>query len=121
MNRTFADYFEDLLNVDAPNIFRIEFDSNTEQSNDDEVEIKRVIFNEPATIVFWTDGTKTVVKSAPKEKFDKEKGLAMAISKKAFGNTGAYWTDFEDGDQLQIIINGVVYLTDTTRAVLVKH
>lgn len=29
------------------------------------------------------------------------------------------WTDFEDGDQLQIKINGITYLTDTTRAVLV--
>ena len=31
------------------------------------------------------------------------------------------WTDFEDGDQLQIKIDGVTYLTDTTRAVLVKR
>ena len=30
------------------------------------------------------------------------------------------WKDFEDGDQLQIKINGVTYLTDTTRAVLVN-
>ena len=30
------------------------------------------------------------------------------------------WRDYEDGDQLQIVINGVTYLTDTTRAVLVK-
>ena len=29
------------------------------------------------------------------------------------------WTDFEDGDQIQIKIGGVTYLTDTTRAVLV--
>lgn len=31
------------------------------------------------------------------------------------------WRDYEDGDQLQIQINGVTYLTDTTRAVLVSH
>lgn len=31
------------------------------------------------------------------------------------------WRDYEDGDQLQIRINGVTYLTDTTRAVLVQH
>lgn len=29
------------------------------------------------------------------------------------------WTDYSDGDQLQITIDGVTYLTDTTRAVLV--
>lgn len=42
--------------------------------------IKNVIFNPPATIVFWKDGTKTVVK-AQGETFDPEKGLAMAISR----------------------------------------
>lgn len=57
-------------------------------------EIKDVIFNDPATIVFWADGTKTVVK-ADKEDFDPEKGLAMAISKKAFGNKGNYFDIFK--------------------------
>lgn len=42
--------------------------------------IKNVIFNPPATIVFWKDGSKTVVK-AQGETFDPEKGLAMAISR----------------------------------------
>lgn len=46
--------------------------------------IKRVISNDPATIVFWDDNTKTVVK-ADREMFDKEKGLAMAICKKVYG------------------------------------
>lgn len=50
--------------------------------------IKKVIFNNPATIVFWSDGTKTVVK-ADNEAFDKEKGLAMAISKKFMGKTNS--------------------------------
>lgn len=52
--------------------------------------IVKVIFNEPATIVFWMDGTKTVVK-AHNEPFDKEKGLAMAVTKKFFGNEGNYY------------------------------
>lgn len=47
--------------------------------------IKKVIFNEPATIVFWDDDTKTVVKSSGNDIFDPEKGLAMAIAKKAMG------------------------------------
>lgn len=53
-------------------------------------EIKNVIFNDPATIVFWEDGTKTVVKCQDGDKFDHEKGLAMAIAKKAYGNKGSY-------------------------------
>jgi hypothetical protein len=63
--------------------------------------ISKVVFNDPATIVFWADGTKTVVKAVD-EPFDKEKGLAMAICKKIFGNKGNYfnvikeWTEKED-------------------------
>ena len=53
-------------------------------------EIKNVIFNNPATIVFWEDGTKTVVKCQDGDEFDPEKGLAMAIAKKAYGNKGNY-------------------------------
>lgn len=56
--------------------------------------IKNVIFNPPATIIFWQDDTKTVVK-AVNEPYDPEKGLAMAISKKAFGNNQSYYSIFE--------------------------
>ena len=54
-------------------------------------EIKNVIFNDPATIVFWEDGTKTVVKCQDGDEFDPEKGLVMAIAKKAYGNKGSYY------------------------------
>ena len=54
-------------------------------------EIKNVIFNPPATIVFWTDDSKTVVKTQNGEEFDPEKGLSMAIAKKHFGNNGNYF------------------------------
>lgn len=56
--------------------------------------IKDVIFNPPATIVLWNDGTKTVVK-AENEVFDKEKGLAMAICKRTNGNNGRYFEAFK--------------------------
>lgn len=52
--------------------------------------IKKVIFNDPATIVFWFDGTKTVVKCQNGEKFDKEKGLALCFMKKVRGNLGNF-------------------------------
>ena len=55
--------------------------------------IKNVIFNDPATIVFWHDGTKTVVKCDEYDIFDPEKGLAMAISKKFLGNQGNYYNE----------------------------
>lgn len=56
--------------------------------------IKDVIFNDPATIVFWIDGSKTVVKCQKGETFDPEKGLAMAISKKFLGNDYGYYETF---------------------------
>ena len=58
--------------------------------------IKNVIFNKPATIVFWEDGSKTVVKCQDGDIYDPEKGLAMAISKKALGNQGNYCNEFKN-------------------------
>lgn len=52
--------------------------------------IIKVVFNDPATIVFWNDGSKTVVKCNPEDTFDPEKGLAIACMKKLFGNKGYY-------------------------------
>lgn len=73
--------------------------------------IKKAIFNPPATIVLWEDGTKTVVKAnEPRKKmvvkpdkiefedttaYDPEKGLAMCIAKKALGNKGNYYNEFK--------------------------
>lgn len=58
--------------------------------------IKKVIFNEPATIVIWEDGTKTIVKCAEDEAYDKEKGLALCYMKKALGNKGNYNNIFRE-------------------------
>lgn len=58
--------------------------------------IKEVIFDNPATIVYWKDGTKTVVKCQEGEIFDKEKGLAMAICKKVMSNKGNYNNQFHN-------------------------
>lgn len=52
-----------------------------------QIEIKKVIYNNPATIVFWTDGTKTIVKCSKTDIFDEQTGLLMCIAKKFLGNT----------------------------------
>ena len=57
--------------------------------------IKNVIFNPPATIVFWTDGSKTVVKCNAKDEFDPEKGLAMAIAKRCAGNSDDFYKEIK--------------------------
>lgn len=58
--------------------------------------IKNVIFAPPATIVYWSDGSKTVVKCSEKDVFDQEKGLAMAIAKRCGGNKGSYYKEIQN-------------------------
>ena len=58
--------------------------------------IKDVIFAPPATIVYWSDGSKTVVKCSEKDVFDPEKGLAMAIAKRCGGNKGNYYKEIQN-------------------------
>ena len=49
--------------------------------------IDRVIYNDPATIVIWQDGSKTVVKCQPGDTFDERTGLLLCIAKKAMGGS----------------------------------
>lgn len=57
--------------------------------------IKKVIFNNPATIVYWEDGTKTVVKCGKDDTYSEEAGLALCFMKKALGNKGNYNNTFK--------------------------
>lgn len=70
-----------------PNIFDR---SNTMARLNGRPAIKRVIFNDPATIVIWSDDSKTVVKCQENDEYSEEIGLAMCIAKKYFGNQGNY-------------------------------
>ena len=54
--------------------------------SDSKLKIKKVIFNNPATIVYWDDDTRTVVKCQDGDVYDKEKGLALCYMKKIIGN-----------------------------------
>lgn len=57
--------------------------------------IEKVIFNDPATIVLWKDGTKTVVKCQEGDEYSKETGLALCIAKKALGNKSNFNNEFK--------------------------
>lgn len=50
-------------------------------------DIRRIVFSGPATIVFWEDNTKTVVKAMAGEKVENYAGFAAACMKKMFGST----------------------------------
>lgn len=57
----------------------------------------KIILNDPATIILWSDNTKTIVKKNSKDKkFDPEKGIALCYMKKALGNKGNYNNVFKD-------------------------
>lgn len=52
-------------------------------------DVERVIYSGPATIVFWKDGTKTVVKCSKDEAFDPAIAILWCFLKKYFGSTSA--------------------------------
>jgi len=58
---------------------------------------ERVIYNDRATICYWKDGTKTVVKTSINEPFVKEFGVALAIVKKLYGSRSAFLRDVANG------------------------
>ena len=59
-----------------------------------ELQIQRIIVNNLATIVFWEDGTKTVVKISDADmedgKYDIYAGVSYAIAKKLFGSNSSF-------------------------------
>lgn len=74
------------------------FNFKRELSNEEKMNpanIKKVIFNHPATIVIYNDDTKMVVKCND-EDFDEEKGLAMIFMNLAFGNNRSARKRFVD-------------------------
>ena len=48
--------------------------------------IKKIVYNPPATIVFWNDGTKTVSKCESGDIYTKEMGFMLCVLKKKYGN-----------------------------------
>ena len=65
--------------------------------------IDRVIFNDPATVILWNDGSKTVVKRSDDDIWDSEKGFCMAIIKKLYGNTSFIKRFMEPEEDIQIL------------------
>ena len=68
-------------------ILRTIFDEDHSHAN--MLKIKRVVYNNPYTIVYWTDGSNTRVKTVGGDKFNKEIGLQTAITRKYFEQLGS--------------------------------
>lgn len=58
--------------------------------DDEPLEIEKVIFSGKATIVFWNNGEKSVVKCQKGDAYSQEEGLAMAICKMMYGNDNTF-------------------------------
>lgn len=64
--------------------------------------IKEVIYHNPATIIKWTDGTKTIAKCDKYDSYDKEKGFYICILKELLGNKTThalidkYWDEWRE-------------------------
>jgi hypothetical protein len=74
--------------------------------------IDKVIYNDPATIVIWSDGTKTVSKTHAGDVYSPEVGLVLCVLKKLSGSTKVHdlieaW--IPDGD------SGVVTVSDVRK------
>ena len=50
---------------------------------------KKIIYNDAATIVYWTDGTKTVVKCNENDEYSEYAGFIAAVAKKMYGGANA--------------------------------
>ena len=57
----------------------------------------KIIYNGPATIVFWDDGTKTVVKRSKKDKDNKYNAFCAALAIKIYGSNSAVTRIVENG------------------------
>jgi hypothetical protein len=88
-------FFSILANVDTSDIrARLSYDDIEEALNrgfnhnilGKSLTIKKVIYNGPATIVLWNDGTKTVVKCKEGDPYSPEAGFALAVLKRLTGN-----------------------------------
>ena len=84
-------------NFKMPGNFKIFIDADKFSFKIGEVYIKEVIYNNPATIILWSDGSKTTSKVDPLDVYNPEFGLLICVLKKLVGGDAVadlleYWT-----------------------------
>jgi len=52
----------------------------------EKTQVDRILCNDPATIVFWKDGTKTIVKRMEEEEMNPYTAFCAALAKKIYGS-----------------------------------
>jgi hypothetical protein len=71
------------------------FEPTINDSKAPPAKIKVVHFSNGVTTVIWEDGVKSQVRCQEGDTFDPEKGLALAIAKRALGNKGSWYDDIK--------------------------
>ena len=72
-------------------IFNLEENNMSKKS----LEVKKVIYSGPCTIVIWADDSKTIVRCQDGDTYSKEVGLLMCLAKKVWG-TNTSGSNFND-------------------------
>lgn len=57
----------------------------------------KIIFNDPVTVVFWTDKTKTIVRKSDNDPYDKYMAFCAALAKKVYENNTKIHKIIESG------------------------
>lgn len=81
--KRFKEAFGELFNLEENNMSR------------KSLEVKKVIYSGPCTIVIWADDSKTIVRCQDGDTYSKEVGLLMCLAKKVWG-TNTSGSNFND-------------------------
>lgn len=82
---------KDVFNKSFGGLFNLEENNMSRKS----LEVKKVIYSGPCTIVIWADDSKTIVRCQDGDTYSKEVGLLMCLAKKVWG-TNTSGSNFND-------------------------
>ena len=68
---------------------KVDYNGISRRSNMMKYGVKEIIYHDAATIVYWTDGTKTVVKCNKNDEYSEYSGFVAAVAKKMYGGANA--------------------------------
>ena len=83
LRKTLKEAFGELFDLEENNMSR------------KSLEVKKVIYSGPCTIVIWADDSKTIVRCQDGDTYSKEVGLLMCLAKKVWG-TNTSGSNFND-------------------------
>lgn len=68
---------------------KVDYNGISRRNNMMKYGVKEIIYHDAATIVYWTDGTKTVVKCNKNDEYSEYSGFVAAVAKKMYGGANA--------------------------------